>query len=179
MNSTILRLAVLLVVATFGIKVFAHARLKTTGTLVPRTTNPGIKVAPCGGFQKLNNPAVFAPGATIQVDWEETINHPGRYEFYFSEANDQNFGQPLKTVQDTQDTPVVNNNFHQYSTTVTLPNVTCNGCTLQMIQVMTDTNPASYYYSCADIRLQNGPPPPNPVPTPTPTPSPSPAPNCH
>ncbi len=177
MTSKFLRVLLLVLVATFGIKVFAHARIKVTGALVPRNNDAGIKTGPCGGVPRLAQPAVYPPGATITVTWEETINHPGRYEFYFSPANDQNF-QLLQTVVDTQDGGGLP---HQYSTQLTLPNVQCTDCTLQMIQVMTE-NPAnpSLYYSCADIRLQAGAPGPTPGPTPTPspTPAPGPAPNC-
>lgn len=171
MNSRILRWALALTVASFGVKVFAHARLKTTGALAPRSTDPGIKIGPCGGIARTATPAMFAPGATITVNWEETIDHPGRFEFYFSSANDVGFTL-LKTVQDTGTGALP----HQYTTTLTLPNVSCTDCTLQMIQVMTE-NPAnpSFYYSCADIRTQavTGTPVPTPVPAPTPSPNPT------
>lgn len=180
MSSRWLRWALIAMVASFGVKVFAHARLKANGVISPRVNamgvnDPGVKVGPCGGFARLA-PTVFAPGSTINLAWEETIDHPGRFEFYFSTANDANF-QLLKTVNDDQNAGVALP--HQYTTTVTLPNVTCTDCTLQMIQVMTEV-PASpsYYYSCTDIRLQAGAPAPTPVPTPVPTPQPTPQPNC-
>lgn len=165
-HSKLLRLLVLTVITLLGVEALAHARIKVTGALVPRSNNAGIKVGPCGGLARLANPAVYPPGATIQVDWEETINHPGRYEFYFSQANDANFVL-LRTIEDNQDT--TNDLPHQYSTTITLPNVTCDACTLQMIQVMTE-NPAapSLYFSCADIRLQSNAPMPPPVDDPNP-----------
>jgi len=185
MNSRVFRWALLMIVLTFGVKVFAHARILQSGALAPRLTNgatgmnnAGIKTGPCGGYPKVANPPVFQPGQTITVNWEETIDHPGRYEFYFSPANDQNFGPALRVVIDNQDTPVVNGQYHQYSTTVTLPNVQCANCTLQMIQYMTETNPPSLYYSCADLQVGNNPPP-NPVPGPTPGPGPAPAPSPH
>jgi hypothetical protein len=34
-----------------------------------------------------------------------------------------------------------------------MPNVNCDNCTLQLIMVMTETNPPTNYYSCADIQL--------------------------
>lgn len=175
MNSHLLKIIVAICVALFGVKVFAHARMKPTGTLVPRSTNPGLKVGPCGGIARTATPAVFAPGSTIPIDWEETINHPGRFEFYFSTAGDAGFTL-IKSIPDNQDNNVLP---HQYSTTLTLPNVSCTDCTLQMIQVMTE-NPAnpSYYYSCADIQLQSGAPSPTPIPTPTPAPAPAPQPGA-
>ena len=49
-----------------------------------------------------------------------------------------------------------------YTRTITLPNIECNDCSLQLIQVMTDRSPPSNYYSCADIQLtSNGTLPPS------------------
>lgn len=129
---------------------WAHARWSLTGNTPPRNTSTGLKNSPCGGVVRGSTPKVFQAGSTITVQWEETINHPGRFEIYFSPANDNNFTL-LKTITDTLDdgsTP------HQYSTSITLPNVNCAACTLQLIQVMTE-NPASpsLYYSCSDIQL--------------------------
>jgi hypothetical protein len=131
-----------------------------------RSTNPGIKVGPCGGLTRVAQPAILLGGQNITVTWEETIHHPGRFEFYFSQAGDANFTL-LKTVENTQND---NNVPHQYSTTIALPNVSCANCTFQMIQVMTE-NPASptNYYSCADMQLTASAS--SPVTTPTPPPA--------
>lgn len=63
---------------------------------------------------------------------------------------------------------------------ITLPNIECDKCTLQVTQLMTDklpytNDPASddIYYQCADITLRAGattpPPGPGPMPDPVPT----------
>lgn len=139
-------LALLLVSSVAG----AHSRLKATTEIKTRSTDPGIKTGPCGLYPKVA-PAILTSGQTITVTWEETIYHPGRFEFYFSQAGETNF-QLLKSVENTQNNTAVP---HQYSTTVTLPNVACDSCTFQMIQVMTE-NPAAptNYYSCADMQLK-------------------------
>jgi len=146
---------------------FAHSRLKASEMIKIRSTDPGIKIGPCGGLARVAQAAVINPGSTITVFWEETIYHPGRFEFYFSEAGDANFVL-LKTIQNNAaGTPVP----HQFNTTLTLPNKTCTACTLQMIQVMTE-NPAAptNYYSCADMQLKSTTTTPDPTPTdPTPT----------
>ncbi|MGZ3690196.1 MAG: SCE4755 family polysaccharide monooxygenase-like protein [Pseudobdellovibrio sp.] len=128
----------------------AHSRWSLTGNTPPRDNSTGLKSAPCGGLPRGSAPKVFQAGSTITVQWEETIQHPGHFEFYYSQANDANFTL-LKTVADTQDDQ---NTPHEYSTTLTLPNINCSGCTLQLIQVMTE-NPAAptNYYSCSDIQL--------------------------
>lgn len=144
----------------------AHSRLKASTGINTRGTDPGVKTGPCGLYPKVT-PAVLTSGQTLTVTWEETIHHPGRFEFYFSQAGEANF-QLLKTVENTQND---NNVPHQYSTTVTLPNVTCDSCTFQMIQVMTE-NPAAptNYYSCADMQLKAaGTGTPTPAPTVAPT----------
>lgn len=168
----------LIAILVLPLKGFAHARLLPSGNVPPRSTNAGLKTGPCGGIARTATAREFSAGATITVEWEEVVNHPGRYEFYFSTAGDQNF-QLLKTVPDTMDDPIVNGVSHRYSTSLQLPNLTCAECTLQMIQVMTEdpANP-SLYYSCADIALVSGTPAPTPTPTPGPTPSANPL-ECH
>lgn len=145
----------------------AHANLKVNGNIPPRSADTGLKVAPCGNIARTSTPKVLTPGSTVQVDWQETINHPGRFEFYWSNANDANFTL-LATVQDNQNG--TNDLPHSYSTMITIPSTPCSACTLQLIQVMTE-NPAapSYYYSCADIQTQSVTTTPPPTPTPTPT----------
>lgn len=148
----------------------AHFRLKPTNEVAIRSQQTGLKTGPCGNQPRLASYPTLTAGQSFVVTWEETIQHPGRYEFSLSTGNDQNFVL-LATVPDTQDER--NDLPHQYSTTLTLPaGVTCDACTLQAIQVMTDvpTNPTNYY-SCADLHIVSvG----TPIPTtPTSTPIPS------
>lgn len=128
---------------------WAHARLDTEGVVPPRSANAGIKTGPCGA-DPVGTPTPFHAGSTIIVSWVETIDHPGEYRLSFSPANDANFvllGNPIPDTQDDGLTP------HYYSTTVTLPEEPCAQCTLQLIQVMTDRNPPTNYYSCATIAI--------------------------
>lgn len=143
---------------------FAHARLKASNNIVIRSNNAGIKTGPCGGVARAAIPADLVGGQKVTVNWEETIQHPGRYEFYFSESGDTNF-KLLATVVDTQDDSATLP--HQYSVELTMPDISCTACTLQMIQVMTE-NPANprNYYSCADIKLTSTTPVPPVPPTP-------------
>src|SRR6266536_2676361 len=82
------RLAMLLILAPTLAS--AHARLTSP---VPRNARDDVKDAygaPCGG-PRSTNVHVFAAGSTLQVQWEETINHDGHFEVLFSTANDQGF----------------------------------------------------------------------------------------
>ncbi len=154
----------------------AHARLKMSAGIAPRTSDAGLKVGPCGNKPKQANPPTLNAGDKITVTWEETINHPGRFEFRFSTDGDVTWSTPV-TIPDTQDGGGLP---HQYSTELTLPSMTCTNCTLQMIQVMTDNpNNPSNYYSCADFQLvQSNAPTPTPPPAVTPTPSPGGSEDC-
>jgi hypothetical protein len=166
---------------------YGHSRFDPAGNVPGRTLSSGLKSGPCGGIARTTTPKILQKGTSVLVSWEETIQHPGRFEFYFSQANDTGFAY-LTTITDNQDGPIPSGGSHKFSATIALPSTACDACTLQMIQVMTE-NPAapSNYYSCADVKLVDGVPPPSPtptptptpVPTPTPTPAPSPAPDCH
>lgn len=142
---------------------FGHARWKLGSTLTPPRTNAtGLKSAPCGGVPRTSLSKNYTPGMIIPVEFEETINHPGRFEIRLLGPGDQPlpaYTTPLLTIQDNQNMPIQNGVNHQFSGQVTIPNIICIDCSLQLIQVMTD-NPAnpSLYYSCTDISIGATPP---------------------
>jgi hypothetical protein len=158
---------------------WSHARFKV-GSMVtpPRNDSTGLKTPPCGGVPRTASVRTFRPGQQITVEFEETIDHLGFFQVFFMSANDSTDGtpQPLMVIQDNQNTPVANGVNHQFTGQITLPNISCEGCTLQLIQVMQDqgpNGPSSFYYSCSDIRLSNNPAPPPTPPAPAPSPAPS------
>ena len=150
----------------------AHARWDLNGVVKPRTNSTGLKTDPCGGAVRTTTPKTFAPGQTLEVTFEETVNHLSHFRIAFSAAGDAGFNNKvlLDNIPDNlgAETPLP----HLFRATITLPTQTCNACTLQLIQMMTD-NPdfPSNYYSCSDIKLVTGN---GTTPTPTPTPTPSP-----
>lgn len=155
---------------------FGHARFRLAGTTPPRNTSTGLKAGPCGNVARTNNPTILQAGQTLTIQWEETVNHPGYYRIAFSPANDAGFDQNvwIANVPDVGDR-------NQYNQTITVPNTPCTGCTLQMIQYMTE-NPAqpSLYYSCADIEIRAaGAPMPSPTPRPSVVPGVDPPADCH
>lgn len=168
----ILLLLVLMSHASFG-----HTILDPNGN-IPGRTNVVQKTGPCGGVARTGVNKMLTAGSMVRVDWLETIQHPGRFEIYFSQANDANF-QLLATVPDNQNGS--NDLPHAFNTMVKLPDgVTCDNCTLQVIQVMTE-NPAAptYYYACGDISVQSSVVvTPSPLPTPAPTGTPANT-DCH
>jgi hypothetical protein len=136
----------------------------------PRTAE--LKTGPCGaaGSTRGTNVTVLAPGATIDVKWNETINHPGHYRISFDPTG-QDFTVPLGFDDTSQSRNVLVDDIADnaapgasYTQTITLPNVACEACTLQVIQVMTDKPPYGdgndIYYQCADLALRTGAPAP-------------------
>lgn len=155
----------------FPSRASAHAKLTSP---IPRDpqSGGGNKMGPCGPIAKQSTTtATFNGGQTITVNWTEVINHPGRFLFAVSKDQDKSF-QNIATVIDTKNS----SGSHDFTTTLQIPNINCDNCTLQLIQSM-EENPSAptYYYSCADIKiLATATSTPTPTPTPTATPKPSP-----
>ncbi|MCX6129376.1 MAG: lytic polysaccharide monooxygenase [Proteobacteria bacterium] len=171
----------------------AHFDLDSAGTHKSRYGRKEIKKGPCGrtGGVRGKNVYTYEPGATIQVAIDEFVPHPGYFRIAFQKDGDNEFVNPQTILPinreclgiaadkcgatDFYNTPNVlldNLDPHQrgpfnkrYSWDVTLPDVECKNCTLQIIQVMTDEFPIhapydpSYssediYYQCIDLVLQ-------------------------
>ncbi|MGC4092416.1 MAG: MYXO-CTERM sorting domain-containing protein [Polyangiaceae bacterium] len=131
-----------------------------------------LKYGPCGvtGDARTTNTALiatFKPGQTITVKWRETVQHPGFFRIAFdSDGQDftlpgtTNLGDGVSVLADKIADKSGAANL-EYTYDVTLPNVECTKCTLQLVQVMT-TSPPPYtegagedlYFNCADIVLK-------------------------
>jgi MYXO-CTERM domain-containing protein len=152
---------------TFSAVSFAHVDLSAPTPRAHGQSEGNLKSGPCGQTTnaRTTNVTVFAPGETITVEWNEYIDHgfvqrPGN-------VTDQNADDPeaaeaalnmdaeiLAIVTEENDT-TAGMSTDVRSTTVTLPNIECENCTLQLIQYMYD-NPATGYFQCADIALRAG-----------------------
>jgi hypothetical protein len=171
-----------------------------------------LKVGPCGlgGGSRSSNVTVLEPGATIDVLWDEYVDHPGHFRIAFDDDGDDDFVDPpclsgcntldpdieiysndTVLLDDIADTP----RGGESGARVTLPDIECDNCTLQVIQVMYDKPPYvipgnDIYYQCVDLVLRRSAPLPTATPSatasptaapPTPTPSPQtplPSPTC-
>jgi hypothetical protein len=131
--------------------------------------------------ERTGNVTSFEPGETIEVRWDEYIDHPGHYRIAFDDDGDDDFhdppldhfvNPPPMMGPYSNDTVLLDGiadkgrGESDYLVTVTLPNVTCDNCTLQVIQVMTDKEPFTtpgddIYYQCADLVLREGGEPPD------------------
>jgi len=134
-----------------------------------------LKTGPCGvaGGERTGNVTYYEPGETIEVRWEEYIDHPGHYRIAFDDEGDDDFVDPATMMEDYSNHTVLLDLIpdkgageRNYVETVTLPNLTCDNCTLQVIQVMYDKEPYEtpgndIYYQCADLVLREGAAPPD------------------
>lgn len=155
----------------------------------PRTTSQ--KAGPCGaaGSVRGSNITTLAPGATITVTWKETVDHPGHFRISFDGDGQDFIPPPDNSLTSTIGTnagagvevlvdPIMDvqgNNpagGRTYTQEITLPNMECDNCTLQVIQLMTDkppydantnANSNDIYYQCVDLKLTAGAPDPDPT----------------
>jgi hypothetical protein len=136
-----------------------------------REPNADLKQGPCGQVTdgRTDKVNVFAPGQTIEVVWAETTNHPSYYRIAFDREGDDDLpifsgsGIGAASIDPSGICPVDGQVILAYdmddraggthTAQVTLPNVECESCTLQVVQFMYDTI-RPYYFQCADIALR-------------------------
>lgn len=123
--------------------------------------NDGHKIgsAPCGNVARTGKYVQMEAGASVEVQWKETVDHVGCFQIAISTDDDKTF-KVLKQINDEAGTVVP----AMYKDTITLPaGMTCKNCTLQLRQLMQSANvPCTpdadptmavngTYFSCADI----------------------------
>lgn len=132
----------------------------------PRYDPTQLKTGPCGMLNgpKSANVTTFKPGDKIVVKWDETIDHPGHFRIAFDDDGDDAFQDPAAFDDIGSGAPILidgiaDKNGGAYEQEITLPDIECDNCTLQVIQVMTDKAPYGdgndIYYQCADLVLSN------------------------
>lgn len=178
----------------------AHISLEKGGTHNSRYGDAVLKDAPCGQKDgtRGTNIYTYEAGETIEVKLVETIPHPSYFRIAFDNDGDDAFIEPasIKPIDPARPCPVNaadkcgDSDFDNspavlmdnldphlagqagpdYSWQVQLPDVTCDNCTLQVIQVMEDNafhgaynpvagdpadNPyvADIYHQCIDLVL--------------------------
>jgi MYXO-CTERM domain-containing protein len=156
------RLASLLAFAlTLTAAASADAHITMTS---PTPRHSKQKLGPCGvAFAedaRGSDVTTFMGGETITVTWNETVNHPGHYRISLDLDGFDDFADPATADElYTNDTVLLDGiedkGGGMYSAEVTLPDVDCDTCTLQLIQLMTDKPPYGdgndLYYQCADL----------------------------
>jgi MYXO-CTERM domain-containing protein len=179
----------LLVAALFAtsgaIPARAHFTLKKPASWLKEDGVGGPqKGGPCGvGGPDNVDPApttaaitTFEVGQTIDVEWVETVPHPGHFRIALAEdrndlkdpdlqidgscnydestlptgAHDNVLADGLFLRSTTSKIEAAGKTF---STQVTLPDKPCEKCTLQVLQFMEKHPPKCIYYHCADLRI--------------------------
>lgn len=134
-----------------------------------------LKTGPCGtsGGERTGNITYYEPGATIDVRWNEYVDHPGHYRIAFDADGVDDFVDPATMMELYSNDAVLldgipdeGRDTRDYMATVTLPDIECDRCTLQVIQMMYDKPPYTtpgndIYYQCADLVLRKGGAPPD------------------
>ncbi|HKO95153.1 MAG TPA: SCE4755 family polysaccharide monooxygenase-like protein, partial [Polyangiaceae bacterium] len=156
----------------------AHVELDYPPPRAAGQSEGNLKNTPCGqnANGRTDRVTVFEPGQTITVTFNEFINHPSYYRVAFDPDGD-NFpmrsGVPANATESIQTAEAAEQALFQgtgsqllavvpevngaaSSATVTLPNMECENCTLQLIEFMYDkADPQHGYYQCADIALRS------------------------
>jgi hypothetical protein len=140
-------------------------------------TDGGKGAPPCGPTAASGVVTPAQGGHPLTIMLTETVGHPGHYRFALSiNARTELPADPVAVVQGGLSVsapvespavfPVLADGVFDhpvavsgavYQTTVTLPNVTCAKCTLQVIEFMAqhgaNTGGGYYYHHCADLQI--------------------------
>lgn len=124
------------------------------------------KSEPCG---HPDNPpgagpvATYQAGETITIQFDEFVDHGGHFRVALDPTGTDAFASPTG-FEDFYNSPEVlldeipDMAGGMYSVDVTLPDVPCDPCTLQLIQVMNDgawgPGNSDLYFQCADIVIE-------------------------
>jgi hypothetical protein len=119
--------------------------------------NDAHKAGPCGGVAK-GTPSMRynADASTMNVQWEETINHTGCFVIDVSPSGNDNDFRVLRVIPDNAGVGAKMTNIAMDG------GLKCANCTLRMRQIMgadpatcngNTVTAAGTYYSCADIAI--------------------------
>jgi len=191
-SALLLQLAVALSFSLNAAPALAHIDVDMGGSHKSRVAGGyDIKAPPCGvaDAPRGTNVYKYKPGATINIKVLENIPHPSYFRVSFDDDGDDDFVIPTGTAGEhgdcggnehcgpgkedfcSNDTVLLDNlDLHPsgpsktYTWSITLPDVECTNCTLQIIQMMNDFAPfhtpaeypdADIYYHCIDLELSN------------------------
>jgi Lytic polysaccharide mono-oxygenase, cellulose-degrading len=172
MRSHPLSSSMLLLVAAsqIGSNAFAHIKMMYPPDAI-ETNDQGDpqKGSPCSSGTASGRVTTFTVGDKVKVMWKDTIFHPGH--FRISIAKDRADLFIPKTTVTSNDCksaeierapkyPVLLDGIEEghmtsgsYEREITIPNMPCDKCTLQLTQFMQKHAPDCYYYHCADIKI--------------------------
>ncbi|MCP4503334.1 MAG: hypothetical protein GY822_25645 [Deltaproteobacteria bacterium] len=185
-RSSVLFVVVILSLPFLGIQTAAaHIDLQSPVARYSLAENSAAnKACPCGVGEPGNNRncdvegdrsdpdrsdrvTVLEAGSSLTLRFDEYVGHGGRYRVAFDDdgADLEDFNDHI--LLDIPDPSGDNGNIGEgsmWEITVTVPDVPCDNCTLQLIQMMNgntadpvlDPIGLSSYYQCADIVITGG-----------------------
>jgi hypothetical protein len=131
------------------------------------------KMNPCGvaAGTATNIITKVKPGSKLMLKWTETVGHPGHYRIAMS-ADRTQLKEPMTTVvandcksaaiEATPTLPIIADGLFPhtapqqgmtYTYEITVPNMKCDKCTIQVLEFMSSHPPPCYYHHCADIQI--------------------------
>lgn len=160
----------------------ASAHIKLTEPMGWRVTNNSgdpQKTGPCGneGNAAMTNVVHrVKPGDKIRVVWRETVAHPGHFRVSIA-ADRAQFKDPVITrvgddacgmatkEANPQLPTLVDNLFpstammpragRDHMVEITVPDMSCPKCTVQLLQYMSNHAAPCFYYQCFDVQISN------------------------
>lgn len=154
-------------VVALGLGLGARSAAAHLHVIAPASRHESLKQGPCGaGADDPRGSVVhtFKPGQTITVEWDEFVDHPGHFRISFDADGQDDFVDPAGFDDVSGGAAVLidgiaDRNGGAYTQAVTLPDIECDNCTLQVIQVMSDKPPYGdgndLYYQCVDLVLSS------------------------
>lgn len=128
----------------------------------PKSRSNELDKSPCGPSSggRSSTVTVFHPGDTVKLQWDVMVQHtmPGLWRISIDDSG-QDFPDPVG-ADDKSTLPLFMDHVEvtglgKQELTITIPNIECQNCTLQILQYKIDkppyTDPSSFYYQCSDI----------------------------
>ncbi|MEW5742668.1 MAG: SCE4755 family polysaccharide monooxygenase-like protein [Myxococcota bacterium] len=156
-----------------GTQALAHIKLTspTSWQVTDSLGNPQ-KVGPCGEAGTASNVVTTVEaGSQLSVEWTDTIFHPGHYRISIApDMNDILTPTPVVMMNDCKSAPIestpvlptVADGVFPHTTgssgmtrsySITVPMMSCDDCTLQLMQFMSAHTPPCFYFQCAKLRI--------------------------
>jgi hypothetical protein len=156
---------------------FAHIKLTAPDSFqITDAYGSPNKAEPCGGAGTATGVVTtVTAGSQLTVSWAEPILHPGHFRIGIA-TSEADFMTPVPTLSgggtNCASAPIEANPAYPtivdglfvhttgtgtWTTTVTVPNITCTNCTLQLMQFMSSHGPPCFYYQCAKLNIVQAP----------------------
>lgn len=153
-----------------GLLMFPAAAGAHFSLVYPSARYPDQFGEPCGRNPDTgrDNVTVLQSGSSLTISATQTIGHPGYFRVSFDADGQNDFVNPPfygvfyiapSVLLDNIPVPPAS---APLSVTITLPNIECSNCTLQVLEVLSDHYPPwgdgdDLHYQCADLVLVSGP----------------------